>query len=33
MDYFKSIMKKEPILFDIKYELPKEAEGINIGRL
>lgn len=33
MDYFKSIMNKKPILFDIKCIFPKEVEGIDIWRL
>jgi UDP-N-acetyl-D-galactosamine dehydrogenase len=33
MDYFKSIMNGEPVLFDLKCVYPKEVEGIDIWRL
>jgi len=33
IDYFKSIMNDQPILFDIKCVFPKEEEGIDIWRL
>jgi UDP-N-acetyl-D-galactosamine dehydrogenase len=33
MDYFKSIMNGQPVLFDLKSIYPKESEGVNIWRL
>ena len=33
MDYFKSIMNNNPILFDLKAVFPKEVEGMKVWRL
>jgi UDP-N-acetyl-D-galactosamine dehydrogenase len=33
MDYFKSIMNDNPILFDLKAVYPKEVEGMKVWRL